>query len=185
MRARAFRLPRLALAILLVALAVPLAPPAPRAEAAATIRWGYYVTYAADSLTSLRANVDNLTHVSPFYYALKWDGTIDARDEQPETTAFLRSRGVRILPMIKNHPTYDAFHDLIDTPEEQDRIVDALVNLVLTKGYDGIHIDWEGVNADDRPLLTDFMRRLHARLSAAHKLTTMAVAAKARDATTG
>ncbi|MDP9375797.1 MAG: glycosyl hydrolase family 18 protein, partial [Chloroflexota bacterium] len=182
MRARALRL---TLAALLAILTVPLAPGAPAAAAVGTIRWGYYVTYDAASLTSLRANVDKLTHVAPFYYGLNGDGTIDARNEQPETTAFLRSKGVTILPMIKNHATYDAFHNLIDTPEEQDRLVAALAELVVAKGYDGIHVDWEGVNADDRPLLTDFMRRLRARLGAANKLTTMAVAAKSSDIKTG
>ena len=44
--------------------------------AAGTIRWGYYVTYNPDSLASLKANIDNLTHVSPYYYSLKADGTI-------------------------------------------------------------------------------------------------------------
>ncbi len=52
------------------------------------------------------------------------------------------------------------------------------------KGYDGIHIDFEGVNPEDRPLLTDFMRRLAAALSRLNKLTTMAVAAKASDVKT-
>ena len=69
------------------------------AEVAAgqTIRWGYYVTYAGDSLVSLKANIDALTHVSPYYYELAANGTIDARNEQPETTAFMRSRGGRRL----------------------------------------------------------------------------------------
>ncbi|MDP9371360.1 MAG: glycosyl hydrolase family 18 protein, partial [Chloroflexota bacterium] len=182
MRTRALRL---ALATLLAILAVPLSTDPPRAGAAGTVRWGYYVTYAADSLTSLRANVDKLTHVSPWFYMLNGDGTIDARNEQPETTAFLRSRGVKVLPMIQNSARYGDFHTLIDTPEERDRLVAALAALVDAKGYDGIHIDFEAVDAADRPLLTDFMRRLHARLSAAHKLTTMAVAAKSSDTTTG
>ena len=139
----------LALALACVLAGLPAPEPAHAAATAATpptIRWGYYVTYAADSLVSLKANIDSLTHVSPYYYVLANDGTIDAREEEPETTAFMRSRGVRILPMIKNAATYDAFHALIDTPEKQDRIIAALVTLVVSKNYDGINIDWEGIN---------------------------------------
>ncbi len=182
MRARALRWLLVAIVVSGGTAVLPAERPA---RAAGTVRWGYYVTYAADSLTSLRANVDNLTHVSPYYYTLRGDGTIDARNEQASTTSFLRSRNVEIVPMIKNEATYNAFHDTIDTPQEQDQIVARLVALVRDKGYDGIHIDFEGVNAEDRPLLTDFMRRLYAALSPLNKLTTMAVAAKASDVKTG
>ena len=185
MRARWSRLAGLALVAALVGGLLPAPLAARPARAAGQIRWGYYVTYAGDSLTSLRAHVDSLTHVSPFYYTLGAGGAIDLKEEQPETTRFLRSRGVAIVPMIKNSATYDAFHALLDTPEERDRLVADLVRLVETRDYDGIHIDFEGVNAADRPLLTDFMHRLHAQLRPRGKLTTMAVAAKARDATTG
>ncbi|HEY8599891.1 MAG TPA: glycosyl hydrolase family 18 protein [Thermomicrobiales bacterium] len=185
MRSRAFRL---LLILLVIAAAAPLVPSPdgmPSASAAGTIRWGYYVTYNPDSLASLKANAANLTHVSPYYYSLKADGTIDTRNEQAETTAFLRARGIKILPMISTNAQYDAFHALIDTPEKQDRLVAALVTLVTTKNYDGIQIDFEGLNPTDRALLADFMRRLHARLQPVGKLTTMAVAAKASDTKTG
>lgn len=176
------------LALLVAIAAIPFLPEGgtvPTASAAGMIRWGYYVTYNPDSLASLKANIGSLTHVSPYYYSLKADGTIDTRNEQAETTAFMRGKGVKILPMISTNAQYDAFHALIDTPAEQDRIVAAIVGIVTTKGYDGINIDFEGLNPADRPLLTDFMRRLHARLAPAGKLTTMAVAAKASDTKTG
>lgn len=143
------------------------APVATEAAAATTppIRWGYYVTYAADSLVSLKANIDALTHVSPYYYNVAADGAIDARNEQPETTAFIRSHGVRILPMLKNATTLTTSSTKsIDTPEKQDKLVAAIVALVVGKNYDGINIDFEGLNPADRPLLTDFMRRLRPQL---------------------
>ncbi|MFN8515834.1 MAG: glycosyl hydrolase family 18 protein [Chloroflexia bacterium] len=175
----------LVLACVFAGLPGPASVGAAEMAAGQTIRWGYYVTYAGDSLVSLKANIDALTHVSPYYYELAVNGTIDARNEQPETTAFMRSRGVKILPMIKNAATYDAFKALIDTPEKQDKIVAAIVALVVSKNYDGINIDWEGVNAADRPLLTEFMKRLRPQMQAKGKLTTMAVAAKASDVKTG
>ena len=186
MRAHAIRrlLPVL-LALLIGIGGQPFLSPAPVARAAGTIRWGYYVTYNPDSLASLKVNIASLTHVSPYYYSLKADGTIDTRNEQPTTTAFLRANGVKILPMISTSAQHDAFHALLDTAEERDRLVAAIVGLVTSKGYDGIQIDFEGLNPTDRALLTDFMRRLHERLAPLGKLTTMAVAAKARDVQTG
>lgn len=184
MRALWMRLFAVCTIVIAVATVAPVAPPE-RVAAAGTVRWGYYVTYAADSLTSAKANVDNLTHVSPYFYTVRPDGTINTRAEQESVTALLRARGVKIVPMIKNDATYDAFRAMLDTPEKRARLVDAIVALVQSKNYDGIHIDFEGLNGADRPILTDFMTRLYARLSAAGKLTTIAVAAKDRDVTTG
>ncbi len=186
MRARAIRRLLLVMLTLLVGGAgMPALHEVPVARAAGTIRWGYYVTYSANSLTSLKANIAGLTHVSPYYYSLKTDGTIDTRNEQPTTTAFLRANGVKIVPMISTSAQHAAFRALLDTAEERDRLVSAIVGLVTDKGYDGIQIDFEGLDPTDRALLTDFMRRLHERLAPRGKLTTMAVAAKASDVQTG
>src|SRR5215218_3344760 len=109
MRARALRL---LLTLLVAAAGVPFLPSAsgvPQASAAGTIRWGYYITYAPDSLVSLKTNIDNLTHVSPYYYSLKADGTIDTKYEQPDTTAFMRAHGVKVLPMLNTAAQNDAF----------------------------------------------------------------------------
>jgi len=186
MRARAIR--RLFLGVLALLIAggwLPILHGVPAAQAASPIRWGYYVTYSADSLASLKANIASLSHVSPYYYSLKPDGTIDTRNEQPTTTAFLRANGVKILPMLSTSVQHDAFHALLDTAAEQDRLVSVIAGLVISKGYDGIQIDFEGLNPTDRALLADFMRRLHERLAPLGKLTTMAVAAKASDVQTG
>jgi spore germination protein len=162
----------------------------PKAEATQTspkremIRWGYYVR-TQSSLESLRANIDSLTMISPFYFVLKADGTIGGSD-QPEVTQLAKSRGVKVLPMIQNDQytaSKEAFHNLLANPEKVRQIIDAIEAQVLTYGYDGYNIDFENILPQDRPLLTQFMESLYKRLKPRGKLVTMAVAGKVKDTT--
>ena len=129
-------------------------------EARSLQRWGYYVTYADNSLDSLEANVSQLDVVAPYYYHLTPNGSLKEFDE-PQTTAMIRSRSnAKILPIVQNEPRWDDFTTAMSTGEKRQAFVELLVDLVERKQYDGIHIDFEAINAADRDILTDFMKRL-------------------------
>lgn len=151
------------------------------AARAATLRWGYYITYDSTSLTSLQAHIGQLDVVSPYFYDLKADGTIQD-NSQASALAIMRAANVAIVPMIKNIPQWDDFHKTIATAAQRDAIVQRLVDLVQSDNYAGIHIDFEGVNASDQALLTDFMQRLSTKLHQLGKLCTQAVVARTSDA---
>jgi spore germination protein len=153
------------------------------ADASSVVRWGYYVTYAGNSNVSLRQHVHQMDIVSPYYYHLTPSGTIKSFAE-PATTAFLKDSGVKIVPLIQNESRWDAFRVTIETPEKRSAIVDRLYELVQTKKYDGIHIDFEGVNAADRDLLTDFMTRLYSAFKPQGWIVSQAVIARTSDAST-
>ena len=148
------------------------------------IRWAYYVR-TASSLDSLRANIDNLTMVSPFFFVLRADGSIGGSD-QAEVTGLAHSRGVKVLPMLQNDQlttAKDGLHNILIDPNKVRQIVDAIDTQVYLAGYDGYHLDFENVLPSDRPYLTQFVGALYGRLHSRGKLLTMAVAAKTRDTT--
>jgi spore germination protein YaaH len=147
------------------------------------VRWGYYVRIQS-SLDSIKQNIQNLDAVSPYYFVLGKNGQITGSD-QAEVTGLAKSKGVKVIPMVQNSAALDDFHALISNPDQVKSIIDQIDYLVWANGYDGFHIDFENLNADDRPYLTQFMAALYARLNPKGKLVTMAVAAKYRDVTTG
>lgn len=154
------------------------------AEAKALLRWGYYVTYAENSRTSLEENLDQLDIVSPYYYHLTPNGSLKEFDE-PDTTALIRSNSnARILPIIQNESRWDDFTTTMKTPEQRQDVVELLVELVETKNYDGIHIDFEAVNASDRDLLTDFMERLATAFRPRGLITSQAIIPRLSDTST-
>ncbi len=149
-------------------------------------RWGYYVGQTS-SLESIRANIDSLTHISPYYFVLRADGTISGND-QPEVTQLAHSRGVKVLPMLQNDQrsaVKETLHSLLADPVKVRLMIDAIEAQVIKYGYDGYHIDFEDVLGEDRPYLTQFISALYARLHPRGKLVTMAVVAKYRDVTAG
>ena len=160
----------------------PLTPQ--RTEAAPLVQWGYYVTYAKESLTALTANVGAFTHIAPYYFVIQADGSIKSLEE-PDTNNLLRLNRVKILPMIKNDAQGARFMPMIGTPEVRDALAATITNLVVSKGYDGINIDFEDIRPEDRPLLSDFMVRLAAKMRPVGKLVSQAVVAKAKDSTGG
>src|SRR3990170_828808 len=71
------------------------------------IRWAYYVTYANDSMDSLRQHISHLDILSPYWYELNAQGEVSrmsgASDQNLATVRDLaQGAGVKLLPMIKN-----------------------------------------------------------------------------------
>ncbi|MEJ7654574.1 MAG: glycosyl hydrolase family 18 protein [Chloroflexia bacterium] len=105
--------------------------------------------------------------------------------DDPEATGVARAAGAKVLPLVQNSARYDAFHTAISDPATRRNMVSAISGMVVANRYDGVNIDFEAVNADDRPYLTSFMAELYADMHPKGKLVTIAVAAKTRDVTTG
>ncbi|MDQ3856663.1 MAG: glycosyl hydrolase family 18 protein [Chloroflexota bacterium] len=172
-------------ALILVILLVPLGY-IPSAKAAMGVRWGYYVGYdRTTSLPSLRAHVRDLTHVAP-WYGYYIDSSADlVGSGDPQVTDLIRSAGAKVLPMVQNRARYADFHRLISAATTRAKMVSAISGMVTAGGYHGVHIDFEGLNATDRPYLTSFVAELYDALHSRGKLLTMALPAKSYDATTG
>jgi len=175
---------RLVLFLVLVAtMAGPLALARPAQAAGTFVRWGYYVTYDRTSWATLQAQLGNLDIVSPYFFQLRADGTIEELND-PTADTFLRQSGYTVLPMIKNIPRWDELTPLLADPQRRAAVIERIVELVERRGYSGIHIDFEAVNASDAAHLTTFMQELAAQLHARGKLVTQAVVARTSDTPT-
>jgi spore germination protein len=141
------------------------------------------VTYDRTSWTTLQAHLGTLDIVSPYFFQLHADGTIEELSD-PTADSFLRQSGITVVPMIKNVPRWNDFTSLIADPVQRSAVITRLVRLVEERGYSGIHIDFEAVNAGDAPHLTAFMRELAAQLRPRGKLVTQAVVARTSDTPT-
>jgi spore germination protein len=175
---------RLGLLLAVLSIVLPPATHIPSAQAAPSfVRWGYYVTYDRTSWTTLQAHLGTLDIVSPYFFQLRADGTIEALSD-PTADSFLRQSGITVVPMIKNVPRWNDFTPLIADPVQRSAVIARLARLVEERGYSGIHIDFEAVNARDAPHLTAFMRELAAQLRPRGKLVTQAVVARTSDTPT-
>ncbi len=157
--------------------------PAEEAQAM-DVRWGFYVTYNPNSLASLQANARSLNYVSSWFFNVNSAAQITGQD-RPEVSALLTSVGAKNLPLLKNSATYNDFTAILTDTTKQLSIINQIDVLVQANNYDGITIDFEGVNATDKAALTAFMGRLYNRLHSEGKLVAMAVPAKLKDVSSG
>src|SRR5581483_6143291 len=154
----------------------PLALPTTRA-----LRMAYYFPQDPTSLTSLRANIRHLDVVAPHWLDIDGDGTVRS-GQRDEVVAFLRSARVLVLPSVAL-ATKDRGHAIVTDPDTRAYALDQLVAAAV--GWDGLALDFEGMDADDRDSLTDFVNQLGRRLHQRQQLYAVALPAKTSDARTG
>ncbi len=157
---------------------------------AGKIRWAYYVAYDPTSYESIKTNMKNLDYVSPYWYHMDGAGNLitdaSVADKNKESVITLaRRNGVKIVPMVKNTATYSDFHAVLTDTAVRSKAVQNLVDMALSGNFDGVHVDFEGMDSADRNGLTAFMSELYGALSPRGKLVTQAVAAKDMERTTG
>lgn len=130
---------------------------------------------------SIRANLDEISVVNPFWYSPLADGTLQAHPgaEDPELLAEWREAGLAVIPTI-----FSSVWQLLQPPETQAFHIDQIIALVERMDYDGIDIDYEGFPLSTRDDFSDFIESLAAKLHARGRLLSIAVHAKTDDAGT-
>lgn len=114
-------------------------------------------------------NADLLADLSPFWYELRGDGVLApfADAENPTIVTGAQSRGVKVLPTVTNNFDPARVHTMLSSGTRRAAHTSALVDLVVAKGYDGIDLDYESLQAGDRSLFTTFVNEtataLHQR----------------------
>ena len=109
-----------------------------------------------NSMTSILANKDLMSEVSPFWYSLSSataikDQYASAKLTIPKKTQLdiLRVNGLLILPAITDGTKKLVLSGLLAKPSTRSQVVNTITKLVLTNNYDGIDLDLEGFAFSD------------------------------------
>jgi spore germination protein len=145
------------------------------------IRMAYYYPSDQQGEQSLRRNMARLDLVAPHWLTIDDTGTVHAR-VPASTVPVLRASSAVILPSIalKNHA---AGHAIVTDPAVAAVAIENMVASVAV--WDGLALDFEGMDATDRVGLSRFIRQLGTALNAAGKRYAIALPAKTADHTTG
>lgn len=81
-----------------------------------------------------------------------------------------KSLGYKIWPMFDNSFDPSLTHEFLKLSKTRENIINNILNIFLDYGFDGINIDFENVNLEDRDLLTQFVRELYP-IFKEHELT--------------
>jgi spore germination protein YaaH len=177
--ARRHRVGVVALVVALVAVAVGCEP---RRD---TTGWIAY--WATDvGRASVNANEDLFSELSPFWYRATGVSTL-VSDEQPsqqaQVTSLAKSEHLPLIPAVRDGTPPHTMAAILANPAERAAHVAALVNLVMTRGYAGLDLDYEQFGFGDgtstwsstRPNWVQFVAQLSAALHGRGRLLTITV----------
>jgi spore germination protein YaaH len=139
------------------------------------------------STASFTANADLFEDVSPFWYQAQGaPGTIVPNVSTSGMSALVdaaRAQGVPVLPAITDGHGPGGLAAILADPTTRALHVDAIVDLVMDNGYDGIDLDYEGFAFSDgrdtwtttRPNWARFVEELADALHRRNKLLAVTV----------
>lgn len=137
------------------------------------IRLGFYENWDPDSLDSLRAHADQLTHVSPDWLTLA-DGRGQLQVVRDQAALeIVQSRGLVLLPLLSNMAGTgnwlpDVVEGLINGPDSgHDKFTEGLLGQLQEMGAGGVVINFEDVDPSYREAMTAFLSKVAASLHAA------------------
>jgi len=140
----------------------------------------------ASALTSIQLHAGDLDESNPVWYSLSSSGAIVLNWNAENPTWLAAMTGTRVLPTIQN--TVSGSFDgtvaatLLSTATSRETHAQAIADLVVSKVYDGIDVDYERVPAASRADFTAFVQLLAQKLHAAGKQLSVTVYAKTSDA---
>jgi len=135
------------------------------------------------SFLDFQAHYKQIGTLYPTYFDCRPDGSLDGVDD-PLITGWAKLRALRVLPRV-NCQSGTRLHQILTDGATRAANLDAIVDLVRMRDYDGINIDYESGAATDRDALTSYIATLAGRLHGLGKRLTVEVSAKSTNTTTG
>lgn len=124
------------------------------------------------------------TYYGIFEYHVFWEGNLSSLSE---SQIIQESRANRVAPIaVITNLTPTGFSPelashILNNPEVSERLITNIYNLVKSKNYAGVNIDFEGIPETDRDLFSTFLNTLKGRIQPEGYYTTVAVPAKMDD----
>lgn len=113
-----------------------------------------------------------LNTVAPSYFDLKDDGTLDAKVD-PLFVQEMHKRNIKVVPFLSNHWDREKGRKTLNNREA---VVRQIVDQVKLYNLDGVNVDLENLDENDRDAHTEFMRLLSEQMPEGKEVS-MAVAA--------
>ena len=126
--------------------------------------YGFYVNWDENSKTSFKNNIDSITTLVPEWLQLTPGLTLKTSTDSSIVTE-AKAHDIKILPLVNNfiNNKWDGeiLHRLFTTPGAEDLFIKNMLAYVKTNDFDGINIDFEDINQNDKDHFTRFMDKVY------------------------
>jgi spore germination protein YaaH len=135
------------------------------------------------SFFDLEAHYQQIGVVYPTYFECGPGGAVTGNN-WPLVTEWARARQIAVMPRLNcQNPTDE--DEALGEPSAREAMINQLVGLCESDGFQGIQIDFEGAPPAEREPFTAFITALAARLHAIGDKVSTVVTAKTSNVTTG
>ena len=136
----------------------------------AGIRAGFYVNWSPTSFTSLEQNIARLNMVLPEWFFI--DPVADTLYTKIDRKALdmMSKAGVKVLPLLTNNIGQvfrgDVIHQILNSPEKSDRLINDIIKYIELYKLNGINIDFEDLQEKKNEVLVQFQKSLYEKMHA-------------------
>lgn len=132
-------------------------------------------------LESIKNNHKYLDSVSPFWYELSQTGKIEkfTGAEDDDVLKTLEKHEIKISPIISNEFNRQPLGNIISNTKLRQDHIEQILN--LAEKYDGISLNYENLNQEDRENFTNFVEELANKLHQNDKSLTVHLHAKTEE----
>ncbi len=137
----------------------------------------YYVTDPW-ALVDLQVHGKDITFLVPYWFGATEQGTLSDQSD-PDTLATLRQLGLPVVALVYN--LAGAIHKILTIPSLRQTLITNILNMLLSKRFIGVNVDFEFVPPEDRQYLTMFMAELYTAIKPYGLLVTISVPPELKD----
>lgn len=126
----------------------------------------------SDARSSFENNRSLFTYISPFWYDQAGNGSLSAKGGAGDQSLIssAHAKNVKVIPSVTNNYSADKAQTLLNSSENRQRAVSAILNEITRYGYDGIDMDFENVRPQDKDAYSSFIEELARQLHSKKKL---------------
>ena len=149
-------------------------------EGKVSLIWDYYSEYA-DAPNRNGTSIKGINVVSPTFAILDEinAGELDVNIGQAGKNYidWAHSNNYKVWPVVSNNSNKRIASEVLNDYKLREKVINNIVNLVLTYNLDGINIDFENMNMDDKDMFSRFIIELAPRLKEYGKVLSVDVTA--------
>ena len=149
-------------------------------EGKVSLVWDYYSEYA-DAPNRNGTSIKGINVVSPTFAILDETnaGELDVNIGQAGKNYidWAHSNNYKVWPVVSNNSNKRIASEVLNDYKLREKVINNIVNLVLTYNLDGINIDFEYMNMEDKEMFSRFIIELAPRLKEYGKVLSVDVTA--------
>lgn len=128
---------------------------------------GYIYQYGEQAVPIVKEDGEHLTYLCPFAYRIRENGDLQPINDAPTIKAAYDEKVVPLLSITNFTSTElgeNLAHTVLANPDIVESLITNILNVIKSKGYQGVNIDFENVLPADRELYNQFLQRTVDRL---------------------